>query len=282
MKFLSATAAILFTAQCTSAFTSPAGKATFGLVTPRGNVHVNMAGPENPLPFFANAEKKEEQAVAPVETEKSVDEEVEELVQAEIKKNKRVSNLRNANGVDYAPWMGISAEDEEQIRQLMLEKTKARRARKEQEKSVTGNLYLDSQAQELSGTGLNSKIIDGEVELEWATKTEKNTAGFKIKRRPAKTEDFIEIASYESFSPLVSKGEDGGVYRYLDTTSTPGGWVYRISECDKNGSENDLCQCLVEVQTAEEQKTALIAGVGIGVLLAGAVVAGLVLDPYAV
>ncbi len=118
--------------------------------------------------------------------------------------------------------------------------------------------------------------------MEWATQSEKNTRGFIVKRRPAKTEEFSVIASYEDWGPLKSKGVDGGIYRYLDTTSTPGGWVYRVTECDNNGNQADLCQCLVEVQTEEEQKTALIAGVGIAVIGVAAVVAGLVLDPYAV
>jgi len=230
---------------------------------------------DNKIPFFASTPEKKEPAV-----EEPVDE-VEEMVADEMAKTKKISNLRNANGVDYAPWMNMSAEDEDKIRAVVKEKAVARRKRQEQEKSVSGNLYYDSQAQELSGTGLNAKVINGEVELEWATKTEKNTKGFIVKRRPAKTEDFSVIATYEDWGPLVSKGTEGGVYRYLDTTSTPGGWVYRVSECDENGSESDLCQCLLEVQTEDEQKAALFAGVGIGVLLFGAVIAGLVLDPYA-
>jgi ABC-type uncharacterized transport system permease subunit len=39
---------------------------------------------------------------------------------------------------------------------------------------------------------------------------------------------------------------------------------------------------LIEVQTEDEQKAALFAGVGIVVIGIAAVVAGLVLDPYAV
>jgi len=190
-----------------------------------------------------------------------------------------MSNLRNEKGVDYAPWMKISEEDEENIRRLMKEKTVARRLRKEQEKSVTGSLYLDSQAQELSGTGLKAKILDEDVELEWATKSETDTKGFIVKRRAAKTEEFSVIASYEDWGPLVSKGSEGGIYRYLDTSVTPGGWVYRVSECDSAGKENDLCQCLVEVETQEEQQAALFAAIGIGALGVAAVVAGLVLDP---
>lgn len=253
-----------------------------------GNVvSLNMAEDDGPLPFFAQS-KKEGEAAAPTATvekteaeldKMTVEEEVETLVKEEMKKKKVISNLRNAKGVDYAPWMNISAEDETRIRQLMKEKAEARRKRQEQEKSVSGNLYLDSQAQELSGTGLNYKIIDGEIELEWATKSESGTKGFIVKRRPAKTEEFSVIASYADWGPLQSKGADGGIYRYLDSTATPGGWVYRISECDNAGVESDLCQCLVEVQTEEEQRGAIIAAAGIVAFGIIAVVAGLTLDP---
>lgn len=272
MKIVSSVCALLLANTCV-AFTAP--RTSFGVVSTTGKVSSLKMG-ENPLPFFANSPKKAEEVeeVGPAD-------EVEEMVAEEMNKNKKISNLRNANGVDYAPWMNVSAEDEEKIRAVVKEKAEARRKRQLQEKSVSGNLYYDSQAQELSGTGLNAKVIDGEVELEWATKSERNTKGYVVKRRPAKTEDFSVIATYEDFGPLVSKGTDGGVYRYLDTTSTPGGWVYRISECDNSGKEADLCQCLIEVQTESEQKAALFAGVGIGALLVGAVIAGLVLDPYA-
>jgi len=231
---------------------------------------------EDPLPFFASGAKTEEPAAAAVEP---VEDDVEIEIQEELKKTKRMSNLRNANGVDYAPWMNMSAEDEENIRKIAEDRAEARRKRKLQESQVSGNLYYDSQAQELSGTGLNYKIMGGEVELEWATKREADTKGFIVKRRPAKSDDFVTIASYEDWGPLVSQGIDGGVYRYLDETATPGGWVYRISECDTSGQEADLCQCLVEVQTEEEQRGAIIAGVGFAALATVAVVAGIMLDP---
>merc|ERR1719223_234880 len=274
MKIVSSVCALLLVNSC-AAFTAP--RTSFGVVAPSSKVVVNMS---DKVPFFASSpEGKEEKAVE----EPIVDEEqkLEEMVQEEMAKTKKISNLRNANGVDYAPWMNMSAADEEKVRAVMKEKAEARRKRQIQEKSVSGNLYYDSQAQELSGTGLNYKIIDGQVELEWATKTERNTKGFAVKRRPAKTEDFTTIASYQDWGPLVSKGPEGGVYRFMDTESTPGGWVYRITECNNNGSEADLCQCLVEVQTEDEQKAALFAGVGMGVLLLGTVAAGLLLDPYA-
>lgn len=211
--------------------------------------------------------------------EMTLEEEVEALVAEEVTKVKRQSNLRNEKGVDYAPWMGITAEDESKIRQIMKEKAEARRKREEQERSVSGSLYFDSQSQELSGTGLNAKIIDGQVELEWATNEEKDTKGFVVKRRPAKTDDFEVINSFENWGPLLSQGPEGGIYRYFDSTVSPGGWVYRVTEVDTFGDENDICQCLVEIQTEDEQKAGLIAGVGIALFGIVAVVGGILIDP---
>merc|ERR1719296_37406 len=113
----------------------------------------------------------------------TMEEEVELLVQKELNKTKRMSNLRNEAGVEYAPWMGISEDEETKIRTLMRDRTEARRKRQMEAQDVSGNLFRDSQAQELSGTGLSYKIIDGEVELTWATKTERDTKGFIVKRR---------------------------------------------------------------------------------------------------
>jgi len=280
MKFLGATVTALIISSC-NGFVTPNNKlqSTFGvreLNTCKGSRTCLNAEKK---PFFASLEE------TPIETSDeeldklTEDEEVELLVEQEMKKTKRMSNLRNANGVDYAPWMNISEEDENKIRQIMLEKTAARRARQEQEMSVSGNLLRDSQAQELSGTGLNYKAIDGQIELEWATKTEDNTKGFLVKRRKAKTEEFTTLASFEDWGPLASKGVDGGIYRYLDTDVTPGGWVYRISEMDKNGNESDICQCLVELQTDEEQRGAVIAAAGFGIVAVLALIGGLALDP---
>ncbi len=236
-----------------------------------------MAGKK--VPFFATGKSSSESAEASAKKELSIEEEIEQMTQAEMSKMRRASNLRNSNGVDYAPWMNISVEDEEKIRKVMKDKAEARRKRQIQEQTVSGALLMDSQAQELSGGGLRTKIIEGDVELEWATNSEANTKGFLVKRRPARTEGFEVIASYEDWGPLASKGKEGGAYRFLDTTVSPGGWVYRITECEKNGNENDICQALVDVQTQEEQRGAVIAAISIGVLGVAAVVAGLVLDP---
>lgn len=227
------------------------------------------------VPFFAAAEQDKPENT----DELSLEEEVEILVQKDLAKKKLFSKLKTGDGVDYAPWMNISEKDEKEIRQVMKEKAEVRRRRTEEQRNVSGNLYLDSTVQELSGTGLNSKIIGSDVELEWATGSEAGTQGFIVKRRPAKTDDWNVIASFKDWGPLASKGPDGGIYRYLDTDVTPGGWVYRITECDNKGTESDICQCLVEVQTEGEQRAALFAAVGIVSLGIAAVAAGLLLDP---
>ena len=209
-----------------------------------------------------------------------LEEEVERMVQADIEKTNKMSNLRNEKGVEYAPWMKISKEDEAQMRAIAREKALARRKRQMEEQDVKGALLQDSTNQELSGTGLKFVVLDdNNVELEWSTGMETTeTKGFVIKRRPAKTEDFDVIASYETFAPLASKGPSGGTYRYLDENLAPGGWVYRITEVDGN-TESDLSQCLVELQTPEEQRTQLIALGGLGAIAIAAIAAGTMFDP---
>ena len=234
---------------------------------------------EDPLPFFATTSTKAPKTPESPQDALSLEDEVEGMVQTALAKSRAISKLTSESGMEFAPWMNISEKDEDEMRQVMKEKAKARRKRDEETRSVSGNLYFDSQAQELSGTGLNWKKVSGGVELEWATNEEKNCKGFIIKRRPAKTTDFSVIASYADWGPLVSKGADGGIYRFLDTTATPGGWVYRITECDTSEVESDVCQCLVEVQTEEEQRGAVFAAVGFAVLAIAAVVGGILLDP---
>eukprot|EP00980_Cylindrotheca_fusiformis_P006906 scaffold1442_cov128-Cylindrotheca_fusiformis.AAC.27 len=233
------------------------------------------------VPFYAQDGKSSEEAseAAAATSGKSYDDEIEELTKDEVRKLKKASKFKTAGGVEYAPWMNISPEDEEEIRRVMKSKANARRKRQLEEASASGALIMDSQAQELSGGGLQTKVIGGDVELEWTTKSEAATKGFQVKRRAARTEEFKVIASYEDWGPLASKGTEGGSYRYLDTNVTPGGWVYRITECESNGSTNDICQALVDVQTEEEQRGAVIAAVGISVFAIAAIAAGILLDP---
>ena len=218
MKFLctaAAAAALVAGPSFGSAFAPPSSSSSSRCIRSSSSSCLGM----NNLPFFAQEEKKSANANANDEAEAllgdldamSMEEEIELLVQKELSKTKRMSNLRNEKGVEYAPWMGISESDESKIRSLMRERTEARRKRQEEARDVSGNLFRDSQAQELSGTGLSYKIIgSGEVELQWATRTETNTKGFVVKRRAAKTNDYSIVASHRDYGPLASKGRGGG------------------------------------------------------------------------
>jgi len=268
--------AIVAMATSSEAFLIPSQHvSSFGVKLPASGSKVCLN--DSKLPFFASstANKKEE---AP-KVEKSEDDELEQMVREELMKTKRMAKFKNERGVEYAPWMQLTAQEEEQIRQVIKEKKRIRDLRRAEEKSASGNLYYDSTAQELSGTGLQAKIIDGNVELQWGTKSETDCKGFIVRRRAVKTKDYETIASYENYGPLVSKGPDGGSYSFLDTTATPGGWMYRISEKSVTGEESDLSQCLVEIQTEDEQKFALAATVGIALAVVVAVIAGISLDP---
>lgn len=176
--------------------------------------------------------------------------------------------------------MQLSEKEEEEIRQIIKEKKRIRDKRREEQRRASGNLYYDSTAQELSGTGLKAKVIDEtNVELQWGTKSEVDCKGFIVRRRAVKAADFETLASYENYGPLVSKGPDGGTYKFLDTTASPGGWFYRISEKTSTGEESDLSQCLVEIQTEDEQKFTLAATLGIALTVVLALLAGISIDP---
>lgn len=302
MKFSSLILAIVAVVDTTNAFAPVAPKAVVGGkfcgVKFRRVSNVGSDLPEsfirhaaslamNKVPFFAedgnvapqSAEAAEDAPVASASASQKFEDDIEELTKEEVRKLKKASKMKTASGVEYAPWMNISAEEEEEIRKVMKSKANARRKRQIEEASASGALIMDSQAQELSGGGLQTKVIDGDVELEWTTSSEASTKGFQIKRRAARTEEFEVIASYEDWGPLASKGPDGGSYRYLDSNITPGGWVYRITECESSGSTNDICQALVDVQTDEEQRGAVIAAIGISVFAVAALAAGILLDP---
>lgn len=204
----------------------------------------------------------------------TLEEEVDMMLKTEREKAAKLGKISSETGnKQFAPWMGQFGEEEEKkLRAVLREKAQARRRQR--------SSMSDSTVQEISGTGLRGKVVDGNcVELSWATSSETNTKGFIVKRRPAKTEDFTVLASFKDFGPLASKGDEGGVYRFLDETAEPGGWVYRVTECESNGREKDLSQCLVEIQTQEEQMQTKIALAGFGIIAAAAVAAGFLLDP---
>lgn len=135
------------------------------------------------------------------------------------------------------------------------------------------------QAMELSGVGLRTKVIDGEVELSWRTENEEGNLGFTVIKRRGKTDEWMPVASYSDWAPLNSKGPSGGLYTFMDPTSEEGTWIYRVSDVNVGGQKNDLCQALVEVQSSSESVQVKVAVAGIVAVLIGAVGAAALLDP---
>jgi hypothetical protein len=187
-----------------------------------------------------------------------------------------VNNMKSDSGVEFAPWMKIDAEAI----------ARAKKEREERKKRSASNLrsdamLIDPQAAELgAGGGLKSKVLsEEEVELRWDTTDEAGNAGFIIQRRRGGESVFDDIASYDDFSPLRSKGPAGGSYVYLDDTADVGTWVYRILDCDTKGAKSAVCQKLVEIDSKSEQTQTLIVGGVIASLALVLVVLGILNDP---
>lgn len=98
--------------------------------------------------------------------------------------------------------------------------------------------------------------------------------------RAAGSEIFTDLATFENFAPLKSKGIDGGSYTYLDdTVPSPGTWVYRIQDCDRTGKRSRVCQKLVEIDSQSEQTFTLAVGGVLALAALALVAAGISADP---
>lgn len=188
---------------------------------------------------------------------------------------KVVKGMTSATGVEFAPWMKVDAE-------AIAKAKKDRELRKAKQAAARNDaMLIDPQAAELSGGGgLSSKVLsEEEIELRWDTGDETGNVGFIVQRRPGGSEDWIDLASYEGFAPLRTKGPGGGSYVYLDDAAGVGTWVYRILDCDTGGQRSAVCQRLVEVDSEAEGKQTIVVGVLIAGLALAFVAAGVLIDP---
>merc|ERR1719231_1283130 len=184
--------------------------------------------------------------------------------------------MRSSSGVEFAPWMQVDAEAIAQAK-----KDRAARKARQSAAGKADSMLIDPQAAELgAGGGLKSKVLsEEEVELRWDTQDETGNAGFIVQRRRGGAQAFDDLETYESFSPLRSKGPAGGSYVYLDDTAGVGTWVYRILDCDASGTRSAVCQKLVEIDSQAEQTQTLVVGIAIGGLALALVFAGIFADP---
>ena len=221
--------------------------------------------PAEPYPgFFADMKRmgmSEEEAYAQA---------LKASKQANPVKSEKVGGAKNlfkADGTPYAPWMANMSPEYNNA--IIKKRTDA-----------TGRLAADPQSAELSGVGLQWKMLGDELELRWATGGEEGNVGFVIYRRKGKDEKWEKLADYrDAPAELASKGSEGGQYSFIVTDPKPGSWVYRVSDVDQNQNVADLAQLLVEVDSAEDQRIQKIALVVLLAILGIAVFAGLSLDP---
>ena len=185
--------------------------------------------------------------------------------------------MTSSTGVEFAPWMKVDAE---KIAAAKKER-ELRKARQAASMQKSDAMLIDPQAAELGGGGgLKSKILSQEeVELRWDTQDEVGNAGFVVQRRKGGSENFEDLATYEGFSPLRTKGPAGGSYVYLDDTADVGTWVYRILDCDTGGTRSAVCQKLVEIESKDEQQFTLIVGGVIASLAVALFFFGVISDP---
>ena len=122
-------------------------------------------------------------------------------------------------------------------------------------------------------------LSEDEVELTWSTDDEEANRGFLVERKAVGFSDWDEVASYQSWSPLKSKGTLGGAYSYIDATVSEGEWLYRIVAEQSDNSRAIVCQVGVSVENSGQQlQTKLVVG-GFAALVLGALAAGALLDP---
>ena len=213
----------------------------------------------------------EDQYLAELEVEK------QEEAQMSREAQKVYNGMRSESGVEFAPWMKIDAEA---IAQAKKER-ELRKAKQAASALKADSMLIDPQAAELgAGGGLKSKVLsEDEVELRWDTTDEAGNAGFIVQRRRGGSNNFADLESYESFSPLRTKGPAGGSYVYLDDTADVGTWVYRILDCDTSGTRSAVCQKLVEIESKDEQQFTLIVGGVIASLAVALFFFGVISDP---
>jgi hypothetical protein len=185
-------------------------------------------------------------------------------------KKKARKMMFNENGVAYAPWISKQIDEDAIIEDLI---------RKEQGSKNKKRTSVLDRGEIESSEGMKWRMNGDLVDLAWITNVEENNQGYIVEKRPSYGGDFQEVASYKEVSTLVSKGAGGGRYRYSDPASAAGSWIYRVQDCDSAGVRNVLCQCFVEVQTAQESKGQALVAAGFAVFALAAAAVGYSLDP---
>lgn len=240
------------------------------------DVKTEQVLPPEPYPGFYNdmrrAGMSEEQAI--VQAQKAQNQANPSASKGSGKIGGKKS-LLGPDGKPLAPWMNVEADYDRSIRK--------------KKGDSAGRLAGDPQRQELSGVGLQSKMLGDELELTWATGSETGSfvdgveyalKGFVVSRRKGQTEMWERVCDWrDKPAELLSKGPDGGAYSFIVTDPEPGAWIYRISDEDGSGKLSDLSQTLVDIESGEDSQTRLIALAVLLAVIFGFVAFSLITDP---
>jgi hypothetical protein len=197
-----------------------------------------------------------------------------ELSEFELRERKRLLAVKK-----YAPWMADTVSPEAIA---MREKAERERRDKKVEKLV-GN-RIDPAKQELSGSGLKIRVetfVDtGRVKLEWSTGSEESNLGFIVSRKGARDVDFKDIADFDGFQSLRSKGPAGGTYTFTDEDVPAGEYLYKVQDVAVGTKDlTEVCRKSIEVQTQGEQSNNVVLVGGFLALCGLLYAVGSVLDP---
>lgn len=245
-----------------------AGKAEEEAVVEEEKVEEEAAAPPEPYPgFYADLKRmgvSDDQAKA--QAYKAQMQANPELVKLSGKIGGKAS-LIGADGKELAPWMkNVSADYKKAV---VKRKGDAR-----------GRLASDPQNQELSGQGLQAKMLGDELELAWGTGAETGNRGFIVTRRKGKTDMWESVSDWrDKPAELASKGDGGGFYSFIVPNPQAGSWVYRISDEDATGKVSDLSQTLVDVDSGEDNQVRLAALAALLAVIGGFVAFSLIVDP---
>ncbi len=82
---------------------------------------------------------------------------------------------------------------------------------------------------------LTARPVRGGILVEWATESERHSAGFHVWRAPAGTGEFTRITG--ELVPAAGSELEGRAYAYLDGEALPGeAYCYRVEEIDESGA----------------------------------------------
>jgi hypothetical protein len=81
-------------------------------------------------------------------------------------------------------------------------------------------------------TAFNASEVEGEVYLNWETKTELNNSGFSVERKKAKEKNWKSL----SFIKGSGTTTEATVYNFSDKPTEPGKYEYRLKQIDFDGT----------------------------------------------